>query len=81
MPYVYKVPVIITCIITIITNHSYHLSYFLLSSQSTLFGLGLQKKKHYLGDEAQTKRGVLKLKYPIEHGIITDWDDMETIWR
>ncbi|XP_072041853.1 actin, cytoplasmic-like [Amphiura filiformis] len=49
--------------------------------KETLFGLGLQKKKHYLGDEAQTKRGILKLKYPIEHGIVTDWDDMETIWR
>jgi len=27
------------------------------------------------------KRGVLKLSYPIEHGIITNWDDMEKIWN
>ena len=26
-------------------------------------------------------RGVLKLRYPIEHGIVTNWDDMEEIWR
>jgi actin, other eukaryote len=26
-------------------------------------------------------RGVLKLKHPVEHGIVTDWDDMEEIWR
>ncbi|KAF7296713.1 hypothetical protein HMN09_01080400 [Mycena chlorophos] len=32
-------------------------------------------------DEAQAKRGVLSLKYPIEHGIVTNWDDMEKIWH
>merc|ERR1712072_1021834 len=35
----------------------------------------------YVGDEAQVKRGVLKLQYPIEHGIVTSWDDMEKIWH
>ena len=35
--------------------------------------------KSYVGDAAQTRRGVLSLKYPIEHGIVTDWDDMENI--
>jgi len=29
----------------------------------------------------QSKRGVLTLKYPIEHGIVTNWDDMEKIWH
>ncbi|KAI8512790.1 hypothetical protein Bbelb_094290 [Branchiostoma belcheri] len=35
----------------------------------------------YVGSAAQAKRGVLQLKYPIEHGIVTDWDGMEKIWR
>ncbi len=30
---------------------------------------------------SQSKRGVLTLKYPIEHGIVTNWDAMEKIWH
>ncbi len=35
----------------------------------------------YVGDEAQSKRDILNLDYPIQSGIVTDWDSMEKIWE
>ncbi|KAG4190165.1 hypothetical protein ERO13_A07G015650v2, partial [Gossypium hirsutum] len=35
----------------------------------------------YLGHEAQARRGMLGLSYPIEHGIARDWEAMERFWE
>ena len=43
--------------------------------------VGSEKKEVYIGEDAQAKRGILVLKYPIEHGIVENWDDMEQIWN
>jgi actin-related protein len=42
--------------------------------------IGTQTKV-LVGDDAQAKRGVMSIKYPIEHGVVTNWDDMEKIWH
>ena len=35
----------------------------------------------YIGDDAKSKRGELCISYPIDKGIVTNWDDMEKIWH
>merc|ERR1719203_216266 len=47
--------------------------------EETMVGMG--HKETLVGDEAQGMRGVLVLKYPIEHGIVNNWDHMEKIWQ
>lgn len=43
--------------------------------------IGIEQEDHLVGDDAQAKRGVLTLRYPIEHGIVTNWEDMEKVWH
>jgi len=41
----------------------------------------VEQRGPYIGHEAQAKRGILSLRNPIEHGIVTNWDDMELLWH
>jgi actin-related protein len=38
-------------------------------------------KETFIGEEALLKSEKLTLKYPIERGIITDWNEMEELWH
>ena len=38
------------------------------------------KNEYFVGADAEAKRGVLKVTFPIERGYIENWDDMEKIW-
>jgi centractin len=42
---------------------------------------GAREGDVFIGPLAQELRGLLKINYPLEHGIVTDWDDMERIWQ
>lgn len=35
----------------------------------------------FIGRRAQEYRGLLKIEYPMEHGIVNNWGDMEKIWN
>jgi actin-related protein len=43
--------------------------------------IGIDQKDSYIGDEAQSKHESRLWKYTIEHGIVTNWDDMEKVWH
>lgn len=43
--------------------------------------VGMAQTDAFVGDEAQSKRRILTLKYPVEFGIVKNWADMEKIWR
>ena len=43
--------------------------------------IGIDRKDSYVGEEAQSKPDVLTLRYPVDRGLIKNWDDMEKIWH
>eukprot|EP00057_Strongylocentrotus_purpuratus_P015204 XP_011669678.1 PREDICTED: actin isoform X4 [Strongylocentrotus purpuratus] len=50
--------------------------------------IGRSKKSHvdgkretFIGEAIYKHREVLGINYPIEHGIVKDWEDMEKIWH
>lgn len=35
----------------------------------------------YIGDRARSKRGLLRLSYPLDHGQVVNWSDMTKVWQ
>ncbi|XP_072170668.1 actin, cytoplasmic-like [Diadema setosum] len=42
---------------------------------------GDSMRYRYIGDDAQCKRGLLRLRHPIDHGVVTNWDDLEGLLK
>ena len=42
---------------------------------------GVAQKEEYIGEEANQKRGILELNYPVAAGIVECWEDMEKVWN
>uniref|UniRef100_A0A8C4RF85 Uncharacterized LOC114648438 n=2 Tax=Erpetoichthys calabaricus TaxID=27687 RepID=A0A8C4RF85_ERPCA len=42
---------------------------------------GTMERETYIGHDAQHMRGVLTLKYPVQNGVIKNWNDIENIWQ
>jgi actin len=47
----------------------------------SIVGRSRHSKDVYIGTDAQSNHNLLTLRSPIEHGIVTNWDDMEAIWH
>ncbi|KAG8818361.1 actin [Serendipita sp. 399] len=42
---------------------------------------GMGQRDSYIGYEAQAKRDILSLRYPVKCGVVTNWCDMERLWH
>ncbi|QPG75766.1 hypothetical protein FOA43_003126 [Brettanomyces nanus] len=41
----------------------------------------ISEQDTFIGSKAQKLRGLLRLKYPMSHGIVENWSDMEQVWN
>merc|ERR1719499_2433773 len=43
--------------------------------------IGMTQRAEYAGAEAMNRRGIMNIKYPIKHGIVEDWDEIENVMQ
>lgn len=43
--------------------------------------IAMDQRDTFVGTEAYDKRGILDISYPIQNGLIQDWEGMEKIWH
>lgn len=42
---------------------------------------GAVEGEYFIGQKAEELRGLLRLRHPMEHGVVNDWLDMEHVWN
>jgi len=48
--------------------------------KKVIVGTSNEENVDYIGRAAEQFRGMLRLKYPMQHGVVQDWNQMEKIW-
>lgn len=48
---------------------------------SSKTGLGIDDMDFYVGDDAFANSATYQVNYPIRHGLIDNWDNMERLWQ
>jgi actin-related protein len=43
--------------------------------------VGMGRREVFIGDEAQMLRGLSTIGYPIQHGVVENWDNAERIYH
>lgn len=59
----------------------YHFPNFIGRPKHVRVMAGALEGDVFLGPDAEEHRGLLTIRYPMEHGIVKDWNDMERIWQ
>jgi len=56
-----------------------HFSHLIGKPKDTSVVVGTVNREYYVGESAQSKRGILQLSYPMQHGTIENYDDWEKV--
>ncbi|XP_033756370.1 alpha-centractin [Pecten maximus] len=59
----------------------YHFPNFIGRPKHVRVMAGALEGDVFLGPDAEEHRGLLTIRYPMEHGSVKDWNDMERIWQ
>ncbi|KXJ23483.1 alpha-centractin [Exaiptasia diaphana] len=59
----------------------YHFGNFVGRPKHVRVMAGALEGDIFIGPKAEEHRGLLSIRYPMEHGVVKDWNDMERIWQ
>lgn len=51
------------------------------TGSKVLLSAKVENIEHFIGKKMHEHRGILKLSYAMDHGVVTNWKDMERLWE